>query len=467
MSSNIKPSAAQIAQQQAAQRKTTQEQLAQQVAHEQEDRYGIGTGEHWMPPAIKSINDTGLNIFYLSELVLKVLYFSGLKSGYGVAESVALPFTGVIDEVMEFLKRERFVEVRGSGGFGEGAYQFMITGAGIAKAREALERSQYAGAAPVSLEVYCKSVLEQHKRVVVTKEIMDNALSHLIVSQHVMEKVGPAVNSGRSIFLYGPPGNGKTTISESVGRVVLGATMYIPYAIDVDGQIVRMYDSVNHEAVEEEAYTGTGSGAQRPDPRWIKIKRPMIMVGGELTLEGLDLVYDPINKYYEAPFQMKSNGGMFLIDDFGRQQVRPRDLLNRWIVPLEKRVDFLTLANGRKIEVPFDVLIVFSTNLEPSDLVDEAFLRRIRHKIEIVDPTFEEYREIFKMMAERRGLPYDDQMLAYLLQEWYIKLDRPLRGSQPRDLIDQMKDIAGYLEVPFKMTKDLLDRACEAYFVEL
>jgi predicted ATPase with chaperone activity len=227
-----------------------------------------------------------------------------------------------------------------------------------------------------------------------------------------------------------------------------------------------MFDSVNHERVEEEEY-GTGSGSTRPDPRWVKIRRPVIMVGGELTLETLDLVYDPINKYYEAPFQAKSNGGMLLIDDFGRQQVRPRDLLNRWIVPLEKRVDFLTLANGRKIEIPFDVLIVFSTNLEPRDLVDEAFLRRIRHKIEIIDPTYEEYREIFRRMANARGLSYDDKMLAYLLQEWYIKMDRPLRGSQPRDLIDQMKDIASYLEVPFQMSKELIDRACEAYFVDL
>jgi predicted ATPase with chaperone activity len=286
--------------------------------------------------------------------------------------------------------------------------------------------------------------------------MMDGALSHLVISRKVFDKVGPAVNSGRSIFLYGPPGNGKTTISEAVGRVVLGQALYIPYAIDIDGQVVRVFDSVNHELIEDADANATGTGAAkvRPDARWAKIKRPVIIVGGELTLETLDLVYDPVNKYYEAPFQVKSNGGMFLIDDFGRQQVRPRDLLNRWIVPLEKRVDFLTLANGRKIEVPFDVLIVFSTNLEPRDLVDEAFLRRIRHKIEIIDPTYEEFREIFIRVSKARGLPYDDKMLAYLLQEWYIKKNRALRSVHPRDLIDQM-------------SKDLLDRACEAYFVQL
>lgn len=466
--SSIKPTAAEIAQQQAAQRQGIQQRPDAEAAAQSEGvRYGIGSGENWMPPPVKSIADTGLNIFYLADLVLKVLYFSGFKTGYGIAEEIRLPYAGVVDQVMEFLKRERLVEVRGSGGFGEGAYQYVITGAGIEKAREAMERSLYAGPAPVPLSLYSQAILEQRMLINVTQEVLEGALSHLVINRRVLQKIGPAVNSGKSIFLYGPPGNGKTTISESVGRVVLGKAMYIPYAIDIDGQIVRVFDSINHEPLEEENYRGTGSAGNRPDPRWIRIRRPVVMVGGELTLETLDLVYDPINKYYEAPFQMRANGGMFLIDDFGRQQVRPRDLLNRWIVPLEKRVDFLTLANGRKIEVPFDVLVVFSTNLDPADLVDEAFLRRIRHKIEITDPSYEEYREIFRRMAQQHGLPYDDQMLAYLLQEWYIQYNRPLRGNHPRDLIDQMRDIASYLQVPFKMTKDLIDRACESYFVEL
>ena len=204
-----------------------------------------------------------------------------------------------------------------------------------------------------------------------------------------------------------------------------------------------------------------------PDPRWVRIKRPMIMVGGELTLSGLDLVYDDTNKYYEAPFQVKANGGMFLIDDFGRQQVRPRDLLNRWIVPLEKGVDFLTLATGRKIEIPFFVLIVFSTNLDPRDLVDEAFLRRIRHKIEIGDPTYDQFREIFKRVCGAKGIRYDEQGLAYLLKEWYINSDRALRAVHPRDIISQLMDIATYLNRPPALTKDLLDRACASYFVKL
>jgi hypothetical protein len=465
--STIKPTAAQIAQQQAAKR-TGETEAAQAAAPLTEERYGIGSGDQWQPRPVTSVADTGLNQLALAELLLKVLYFSGFKTGYQLAETVKLPFNGVVDGLMEMLKREQWVEVKGQGGFGEGAYQYTITGGGIVKAREALDRSQYAGPAPVPLDIYYKAIREQHRRTLVTADMMSGTLSQLVLSKKVFDKIGPAVNSGRSIFLYGPPGNGKTTISEAVGRVVLGQALYIPYAIDIDGQIVRVFDNVNHEPIEETvATTGTGSAKNTPDPRWIKIKRPVIIVGGELTLETLDLVYDPNNKYYEAPFQVKSNGGMFLIDDFGRQQVRPRDLLNRWIVPLEKRIDFLTLANGRKLEVPFDVLIVFSTNLEPRDLVDEAFLRRIRHKIEIIDPTFEEFREIFIRVSKARGLPYDDKMLAYLLQEWYIKRNRSLRSVHPRDLIDQMKDISAYLGVPFEMSKDLIDSACEAYFVEL
>lgn len=205
----------------------------------------------------------------------------------------------------------------------------------------------------------------------------------------------------------------------------------------------------------------------RRDPRWVKIRRPFILVGGELTLQGLDLVFDDTHKFYEAPFQVKANGGILLIDDFGRQQVRPRDLLNRWIVPLENRVDYLTLHTGRKVEIPFDVLVVFSTNLPPRDLVDEAFLRRLRHKIEIGDPSYEEYREIFKRVSQQKGVPYSDQALAYLLQEFYIKRNRKLRASHPRDLCDQILDIARYLAVDPAMNKEMIDRAAQAYFVDI
>jgi energy-coupling factor transporter ATP-binding protein EcfA2 len=291
-------------------------------------------------------------------------------------------------------------------------------------------------------------------------------MNQLVISDEMLARIGPAVNSGKSIFLYGPPGNGKTTVAETVGRLVLGGTIWIPYAFDVDGQIIRVFDNVNHELADDEQRVRLGTGLT-PDPRWIRIKRPMIMVGGELTLAGLDLVYDDINKYYEAPFQVKANGGMFLIDDFGRQQVRPRDLLNRWIVPLEKGVDFLTLATGRKIEMPFYVLIVFSTNIDPRDLVDEAFLRRIRHKIEITDPDPKQFREIFIRVCNAKGVPYNDQALAYLLKKWYVEQNRKLRSVHPRDLINQLLDIATYLNKPPMLTQEMIDRAAASYFVDL
>lgn len=421
----------------------------------------------WLPPTISSIQDTGLNQLAIADLVLKVLYFGGVMAGHAISDVVKLPYTGVLDSVMEFLKREKFVEVRGQSGFGESAFQYLISEKGADKAREAMERSQYAGPAPVPLRMYIESAKEQNrKKLIVHQEDLRKVMTNLVISDEMLSRVGPAVNSGRSIFLYGPPGNGKTTISEKIGRMILGDDIWIPYAIDVDGQIVQVFDSVNHELSEMGDTKKMGTGVVI-DPRWVRIKRPMIMVGGELTMAGLDLVYNEVNKFYEAPFQVKANGGMFLIDDFGRQQVRPKDLLNRWIVPLEKGVDFLTLNNGRKIEVPFYVLIVFSTNLDPKDLVDEAFLRRIRYKIEVGNPTYDQFREIFKIMCRILKVPYDEQGLAYLLNEWYIKHDRDLRMVHPRDLLSQLIDIATYLNRPPTLTKDLIDRACASYFVEL
>ena len=422
----------------------------------------------WSPPPITSIADTGLNMLSIADLVLKVLYSGGVMTGQRIAEVVKLPFTGVLDPVMEFLKREKFVEVRGQDGFGEAAYKYLIVEKGSEKAREAMDRSQYAGPAPVPLRAYIESTEEQNrKKLIVHQDDLRKVMTNLIIEDEMLDKIGPAVNSGRSIFLFGPPGNGKTTVSEKIGRMILGDDIWIPYAIDVDGQIVQIFDSVNHELSEApDQRTKAGTGVVL-DPRWVKIKRPMIMVGGELMMSGLDLVYNDINKFYEAPYQVKANGGMFLIDDFGRQQIRPKDLLNRWIVPLEKGVDFLTLNNGRKIEVPFHVLIVFSTNLDPKDLVDEAFLRRIRYKIEVGNPSYDQFREIFKLMCRILKVPYDEQGLAYLLNEWYIKYDRDLRSVHPRDILSQLIDIATYLNKPPTLTKDLIDRACASYFVEL
>jgi hypothetical protein len=433
-----------------------------------------GLKETFIPPPITRLEDTGLSPLWLQDLALKVFYFQGYLNGFKVADELSLPFAGVVDQILEILKREKLVEVKTAQqvGLGEGSYVYGITGLGIQRAREALDRSQYAGPAPVPLKHYNKAMLSQSRdRTTVKDHDLRQVLSHLVLPDQIYERIGPAVNSGASIFIYGPPGNGKTSIAQAIGKLTLNESIYIPYAIYIDGQVVKLFDTVNHKLAPEEIAPAPGTdglrNTARRDPRWIRIHRPFVMVGGELNLEGLDLVFDDVNKFYEAPFQVKANGGILLIDDFGRQLVRPRDLLNRWIVPLENRIDYLTLHNGRKVEIPFDVLVVFSTNLPPKDLVDEAFLRRLRHKIEVSDPTYEIYRKIFKDVAATKGIFYEDSGLAYLLQEWYIRRGRKLRASHPRDLCDQIIDIARYLNIDPRMTPEMIDRAARAYFVDI
>jgi predicted ATPase with chaperone activity len=425
----------------------------------------------FVPPRPASIEDTGLSLSFLSDLALKVLYFRGYVTGAEIAEEMRLPFTGVVERVLEFLKRDMYCEIKGAGGFGQSGYEYTITGKGITRAREILDRSQYVGPAPVTLADYSDGIYSQPLETTsIHPAAMRQALSHLVVQESMMEMIGPAVNSGRSIFLYGEPGNGKTVMAESIGHMVLGAEMYLPYAIEVGGMVIKVFDEVNHQLARDPHEENGGNhktSRLHHDRRWIWIKRPVITVGGEMTLATLDLVWDDVAKYYEAPFQMKANGGMFLIDDFGRQQVRPRDLLNRWTVPLEKRYDYLTLHTGQKIEVPFEVLIVFSTNIEPRELVDEAFLRRIRHKIYVGDPSFDNFRQIFRDECEGHNVLFDEEGLAYLLHEYYIKPSKPIRACHARDLIEQVVDIANYTESAPNLSKAMIDRACRAYFVNL
>ena len=428
-----------------------------------------------LPPEPSSISETGLGMGFINDLVLKIVYFYGNITGQQLAEVTKLPFLGVIDAALEFLKLEEYVDIIGAhGGFSERSFQYVIANKGRVKIGEVLARSQYAGPAPVPLDAYIEVVGRQSVgSMVVDGRTVREAFGHLVINQVMLDKIGPAANSARSLFLYGPPGNGKTTIAEGIAQM-MGGQILIPHAIEIDGQIIKVFDPLNHKPIEQPpappvsqaGFDGAvPSSIAQPDRRWIMCKRPQVVVGGELIMEQLELIFDPISKVYEAPYQMKANGGLFLIDDFGRQKVRPQDLLNRWIVPLEKKVDYLALQTGKKLQIPFDVLIVFSTNLSPSDLVDDAFLRRIRHKIEVPNPSPDEYREIFKRVAKAKGIAYSDEGLRYLIQAHYLKLRRDLRACHPRDLCDQMLDESRYRGVPPTMTRELIDRAADAYFV--
>lgn len=324
-----------------------------------------------------------------------------------------------------------------------------------------MARSPYVGPAPVTLAAYWEAVRATSiKGVIVHRADLQQAFSHLIIEPSMIDRLGPAVNSGQSIFIYGPPGNGKTVLAEAI-MAMLGGHVWIPHALLAENDVVSVFERHQHRALDDTA----DGDPLRYDARCVQARRPIVEVGGELTLAGLDLIWSDEGKYYEAPFQMKANGGAFLIDDFGRQLVSPRELLNRWIVPLEKKIDYLTLRTGTKIEIPFDQLILFSTNLDPGELVDEAFLRRIRFKVPVNNPTPEQYRKIFERMCEREGIPYIDEAVHFLLKVLYPKYGASPRSVHPRDLLEQVRSMAVFEDRPPQLTPEALDAACRSYFV--
>ena len=414
-------------------------------------------------PEPRTLQDTGIGGDQIEQLLVKTLY-AGEATGLEIADRMCLPFT-LLEPLVERLRNERLVEVKGAGGSGASTYRYALTDGGRDRARQYMEVSHYIGAAPVSLARYVAYMTAlQAARGYMDKERLRNGFQHLIISDEVLEMVGPAVNAGKAVFLYGPPGNGKSVIAEGMGRS-LGGDMHIPRAIDVDGHTVMMYDPIVHESLEDARQSSLVVSAVAHDRRWVRIRRPVVMVGGELTLDMLDLRFNPTARFYEAPIQLKANGGVFLVDDFGRQRMRPQDLLNRWIVPLESRIDHLTLHSGKKFVVPFDTLVAFATNLPPESLADEAFLRRIPYKIAIEDPNLDEFTKIFELNCKRRNLRFHQVMVAYLQRRHYKPSGRPLRACHPRDLLDQVTALCRYRGVEPTITRELLDAACKSYFV--
>lgn len=422
----------------------------------------VADGLPELPPAPESIEETGLRLDFTADLIIKTLYMRGTLLGAELSDVLKLPYYNVLEPALKFLRDEELIEVRRGLSHFATQWLYALTSKGINRAKEVMEQTGYVGPAPVPIGVYTDFI--EHYQVPwegLTEKLLRETLRDLVINDRIIQKLGPAFNSGKSIFLYGNTGNGKTSIAERFARALRGGVL-VPYSLEVGNQIIRFFDPAYHEpiAVDEEK-------KQASDRRWVLCKRPFIIVGGELRMENLELAYDPAIKSYNAPFQLKANGGVFIIDDFGRQRVHPKDLLNRWIVPLEKGIDYYTLLTGEQIVVPFKVLIIFSTNLAPRDLVEEAFLRRIRYKIEVGDPSEEEFREIFRRVATAMKFEYEPQLLDYLIDKHYKQAGRGFRAVHPRDLLMQAREYCNYMGWQAKLTRELIDIVVETYFVQL
>ncbi|MBO9397870.1 ATPase [Shimia sp. R9_1] len=419
------------------------------------------------PPPPKRLEDMQLPVVMMRDILLKTIFRKNVDMVTAIAKAVCLPIA-VTQQLVDMAREQKLLEATGTLNANSGNEMgYQLTDAGKSRAMDALAQSEYFGAMPVPLEVYREQVKRQSIRnIQITRDQLTNAMGHLILPPTLLDQLGPAVGSGRSILMYGPPGNGKSSISNGI-RDAMGDKVYVPHAIEYAGQVITVYDPIVHSAAEaEEQDMSSLRRTARFDSRYVKCDRPTVITGGELSLSMLDLVYNPTARTYQAPLQLKSSGGIFIVDDLGRQEEPPQALVNRWIVPLEESKDILALQSGEKFEVPFDTLVIFSTNFHPNEIFDQAALRRIFYKIKIDGPSQENFLKIFALVAKKKGLPLDEASLVHLLKTKYPTIDNTYANYQPVFLIDQMISICEFEGIPYQMRPDLIDRAWSNMFVK-
>ena len=419
-----------------------------------------------VPPVPESIEETGIPPSIIEHLILKFLYFRGEVIGRDIGSLLGLQFS-LIDEMLETMKRQHVVGVKKSLGMGNMSGVFALTETGRNLTRECLDNNQYTGPAPVPLYQYTEVVRRQRlKENWLSPELLRKAFKHLVVEADILAQIGPAVNSNKSFLLYGQPGNGKTALAESLFRVET-APIYMPYAVECQGNIIQIYDPIYHQKIEDQEFVVSALSTDLPhDGRWFKCRRPFIITGGELGLDMLDLSFNRFSKVYDAPFQLKANNGIYLIDDFGRQKATPAEILNRWIVPMERHIDYLSFQAGGKMTVPFEAFLIFSTNLRPDQLGDEAFLRRIQYKMFLRSPRSPEFIQIFERFCASRNLECPPGLAEKFVQKHYIEGDKRFRRCHPRDVVSHAIDIIHFERLPKVLTEELLYQAFHSCFVE-